>query len=53
MSSVLGSNCLCEQLFGLNQNIKLRTRTRLTDEHLEDWMRAQQQKLKRDFEELD
>jgi hypothetical protein len=35
MSSVFGSDYRCEQLFSWMQNVKSRSRTRLTDEHLE------------------
>jgi hypothetical protein len=38
MSSVSGSNYRCEQLFSLMKNVKSRSRTRLTDEHLEGRM---------------
>jgi hypothetical protein len=37
--SVFGSNYRCEQLFNLMNNVKSRTRARLTDGHLEGCMR--------------
>jgi hypothetical protein len=46
MSPVRGCTCRCERLFSLMKNVKLRTRTRLTDESLErDACESQQQKI--------
>jgi hypothetical protein len=41
MSSVFSSNYRCEQLFSLMKSVRSRTRTRLTDEHLEAAMMYQ------------
>jgi hypothetical protein len=50
MSSVFGN--VCEQMSSLMKNVKSRTRTRLTDEHLEGCMRIATTEIKRDIERL-
>jgi hypothetical protein len=52
MSSVFVSNYRCEQLFSLMNNVKSRTRTRLTDEHLEGCMRIAMTQIKPDTDRL-
>jgi hypothetical protein len=50
MSSVSVSNYRCEQLFSLMKNVKSRTMTHLTDEHLEGCMRIATAEVKPDIE---
>jgi hypothetical protein len=52
MSSVFGSNYRCEQLFSLIKNVKSKTRTRLTDQHLQGCMRIATTEIKPDTEKL-
>jgi hypothetical protein len=52
MSSVSGSKYRCEQLFRLMKNVRSRTKTRLTDEHLGGCMRIATTEIKPDFERL-
>jgi hypothetical protein len=52
MSSVLGNNHHCEQLFNLNMNVRLETRTLLTDKHVEGSMRIATGQIKSGFEIL-
>jgi hypothetical protein len=47
MSSVFGSSYRCEQLFSIMKNVRSRTRTRLTDEHLDGCMRIATTEIKR------
>jgi hypothetical protein len=52
MWSVFGSTYRCEELFSLIKNVQLRTRTRLTDEHLEGCVRIAATEIKPDTEML-
>jgi hypothetical protein len=52
MSSVFGRKYSCEQLFSLMKADKSRTRTRLTDEHLEGCMRIGTTEIKPHFHRL-
>jgi hypothetical protein len=52
MSSVFGSNCRCEQLFSLMENVKSRAKTRFTDEHLDGCVRIATTEIKPDIERL-
>jgi hypothetical protein len=48
---VISSDYRCDQLFNLIKNVKSRTRTRLTDDHLHGYMRIATE-IKRDSERL-
>jgi hypothetical protein len=50
--SVFGCNCRCEQLFSLMKSVISRTRTRLTDGHLEGCMLIVTTEIKPDIERL-
>jgi hypothetical protein len=49
MSSELGSNYRCKQLFRLMENIKSRTRTRLANENFERCIRFETADMKPDI----
>jgi hypothetical protein len=50
--SVFSSNYRCEQLFSLMKDTKSRTKTRLTDEHLEGCMQIATTEIGSDIEML-
>jgi hypothetical protein len=54
MSSVdlFGITYRCEQLFSLMKNVKSRNRKRLTDEHLERYMRKETTEMNPNIERL-
>jgi hypothetical protein len=52
MSSVFGSDYRCEELFRLMKNVRSRSRTRFTDEHLEGRMRIATTEIKHHIEGL-
>jgi hypothetical protein len=52
MTSVFGSKYRSEKVFNLLKNVKLRIRTRLTDEHLEGCMRIATTEIKPNIKKL-
>lgn len=52
MSSIFGSTYICEQFFSKMKNMKSKTRTRLTDRHLEETLRIATTQIKPDIETL-
>jgi hypothetical protein len=52
ISSISDSNYRCEKVFGLINYVKSRTKTRLSNEHLDRCMQIATTEIKRDIERL-